>query len=452
MNAEPVTVGVLSLHNSKETKAILNAVDALGHDTEWLRHENTAVEVRDGEMSFEPDVDVIVNRLLLSTAEQPAEGLGLALTLERLAPMLNEPAAVARALHKFATASALVEADVPVPDAYMALSADRLNAARDRFGDRAVYKTAIGTHGGGTWLVDLEDPVNAQVGERHAFLQEFLDTDADETPHRDMRVYVVDGEVLAAMHRTAGEGEWRTNVALGGSVADATADLPEEVVDVAERATAAVGLDYAGIDIVEGPEGFAVLEVNPTAGFRGLFEASGVSPAPYIARAAVERAGGTVDEAAVERLSRALDDSRPACTPRKSREEPTEPVVIGYVEEVVVAGTRGTESVLAKSDTGATRTSIDTELAARIGTGPIKDIVTIKSGSLKQGKSRPVVDLVIGVGGNRHTVTASIEDRGHMEYPLLLGRDILQHYRVDVTRRADADEPESEEEEASAEE
>ncbi|MEF8820633.1 MAG: RimK/LysX family protein, partial [Haloferacaceae archaeon] len=62
----------------------------------------------------------------------------------------------------------------------------------------------------------------------------------------------------------------------------------------------------------------------------------------------------------------------------------------------------------------------------------------VKSGSMKSGKARPVVDLVVGVGGTQHTVTASVEDRSHMGYPLLLGRDILQHYRVDVQRRADA--------------
>jgi hypothetical protein len=61
----------------------------------------------------------------------------------------------------------------------------------------------------------------------------------------------------------------------------------------------------------------------------------------------------------------------------------------------------------------------------------------VKSGSMKSGKARPVVDLVIGIGGTQHTVTASVEDRSHMDYPLLLGRDILEHYRVDVRRRAD---------------
>lgn len=116
---------------------------------------------------------------------------------------------------------------------------------------------------------------------------------------------------------------------------------------------------------------------------------------------------------------------------------PEESPVIGYIEEVVVTGTSGSTQALAKSDTGATRTSIDTKLAADIGAGPIKSMTRVKSGSVKGGKARPVVDLVIGIGGNQHTVTASVEDRSHMEYPLLLGRDILEHYRVDVRKRAD---------------
>jgi hypothetical protein len=115
----------------------------------------------------------------------------------------------------------------------------------------------------------------------------------------------------------------------------------------------------------------------------------------------------------------------------------------------VVFGTRGSETVLAKSDTGAIRTSIDAGLAARIGTGPIKDIVTVKSGSRKGGKSRPVADLVVGVGSTQHTVSASVEDRSHMDSPLLLGRDILDHYHVDVTRTFDESaEDDTEEEEA----
>ncbi|ESP88231.1 RimK family alpha-L-glutamate ligase [Candidatus Halobonum tyrrellensis] len=443
--SDPVSVGVLSLHTSKESKAICNAVEALGHDPEWLRAENTSIQVRDGDIHLEPDVDVIANRMLLSNTEDPAEGLGLAQTFGRARPMLNQPSAVLTAVHKFATAVALSGSDIPVPDALLALSNAKLNEGRERFGDEGVYKTAIGTHGGGTWKVDLTEPVNPMVGNRQAFLQELIDR--DETRHHDLRVYVVGGDIVGAMNRYAPEGDWRTNVALGGDVEDATESLDEETEDLALAATDAVGLDYAGVDLVQGHDGWYVLEVNPTAGFKGLFKATGVSPAPHIAKLAIERAGGSVDDERVEELSNTLDDTTPTCMPQTIQRHGGDTPMIGYIEEVVVAGTQGSTQTYAKSDTGATRSSIDTSLAAEVGAGPIKSMTRVKSGSSKSGRTRPVVDLVIGIGGEQHTVTASVEDRSHMDYPLLLGRDILEHYQVDVRRRADGDAPERDEEE-----
>jgi RimK family alpha-L-glutamate ligase len=436
-DADQVRVGVLSLHNSKETKAILNAVEDLGHTPVWLRQENTAITVEDSELTIEPDIDIVANRLLLSNTEEPAELLGLATTFNRVRPMLNEPDAVMASIHKFATAATLANWNIQVPDALLALSNDRLNQGREQFGDVGVYKTAIGTHGGGTWKVDLTEPVNPKVGNRQAFLQKLIDRDGER--HRDLRVYIVDGEIIGAMYRYAPEGDWRTNVALGGDVLNATDEMPDEAAETALYAADVMGLDYAGVDLIEGNDGWFVLEVNPTAGFKGLYKATGESPAPYIAKAAIERAGGTIDEDRVSELAATLDDSEPSCKPRVEPPEQEDVPIIGYIEDVVVSGTSGSTQAKAKSDTGATRTSIDTSLAAEIGAGPIKSMTRVKSGSLKTGKARPVVDLVIGIGGTQHTVTASVEDRSHMDYPLLLGRDILEHYRVDVRRRSDAD-------------
>ncbi|MFB6256517.1 MAG: RimK family alpha-L-glutamate ligase, partial [Haloplanus sp.] len=358
---ESVRVGVLSLHNSKETKAILNAVEDLGHEPVWLRRENTTVSIENSEVTVDPDVDVVANRLLLSTTSEPAELLGLATTFNRIRPMLNEPDAVLTAIHKFATAATLADWNIRVPDAFLALSNDRLNSGRDRFGDVGVYKTAIGTHGGGTWKVDLTEPVNPRVGNRQAFLQDLVER--DEAEHRDLRVYVVGGEIVGAMYRYAPEGDWRTNVALGGDVADATGDLPEPAAETALYTAEVMGLDYAGVDLIEGNDGWFVLEINPTAGFKGLYEATGVSPAPRMAKLAIERAGGAVDEERVRTLAATLDDSTPACKPRITPPEQEDLPVIGYIEDVIVSGTSGSKQVKAKSDTGATRTSIDTGLA-----------------------------------------------------------------------------------------
>jgi RimK family alpha-L-glutamate ligase len=436
-NDSSVTVGVLGLHNSKETKAICNAVEALGHDPAWLRRENTVVEVDDGEATLEPDVDIVVNRMLLSKSTEPSEELGLARTVSTLRPTLNEPSATLTAMHKMASAVALSADGIAVPDALLALASDRLNHRLAEAGTDTVYKTAIGTNGGGTWKVHPGDQVNARVGNRHAFLQSLIERGDDELA-RDLRVYVVGDDVAGAMFRYAPENDWRTNVALGGAVADAAGEVPEAVLDTARRATEVVGLDYAGVDLVEGTDGWYVLEVNPTAGFKGLYAATGTSPAPSIARLAIERAGGSVDPDRVADLAATLDDSPPSCTPTELPTNPREPQSIGYIEEVVVSGTSGSKKTFAKSDTGAKRSSIDTNLAAEVGAGPIRSVTKIRSGSQKASKSRPVVDLVVAIGGTRHTVTASVEDRGHMQYPLLLGRDILQHYQVDVRKRADA--------------
>jgi RimK family alpha-L-glutamate ligase len=433
---DPVSVGVLSLHNSKETKAILNAVEALGHEGVWLREDNLCVDIEGDTATLDPNVDVVANRLLLSKTEQPAELLGLALSLGNLRPMLNPPRNVLTAFHKFATATALVGSAVRLPDATLALDADRLNQEKAKYGDEVVYKTAIGTHGGGTWKVGADEQVNPRVGERYAFLQELVERDGDR--HRDLRVYVVDGEVVGTMRRYAPDNDWRTNVALGGDV-EGVKDLPAAAREMALAAVDAVGLDYAGVDLVEGADGWHLLELNPTAGFKGLFRATGVSPAPKIAKLAIETAGGEVDDERVADLAASLDDSMPETAAPDPERRSAEVATIGYTEDVLVSGTSGTERVVAKSDTGASRTSIDTRLAAAIGAGPIKSMTTVRSGSVKSGQARPVVDIVVGVGGDRHTVAASLQDRSHMDYPLLLGRDILQHYKVDVRRRSDAD-------------
>ncbi|SEO23995.1 alpha-L-glutamate ligase, RimK family [Halogranum amylolyticum] len=435
MERNRVRVGVLSLHSSKETKAILNAVEALGHTPVWLREENLVFHFADEGVDLRPDIDVVVNRLLLSKTDQPLEDHGVALTLEALRPTLNAPDSTIRATHKTAAAAALARAGIRTPETVFALGGDRLSEFRSDFGPDAVYKTAVGTNGGGAWRVEDRDVYTAKVGNRRAFLQRFIGT--RDRP-RDLRVYVVGDDVVGAMFRYAPEGDWRTNVALGGDVEDASDRVTDDLLAVARSATAALGLDYAGVDLIEGSDGWYVLEVNPTAGFKGLYRATGRSPAPHIARLAVERVGGDVDHARVSELAATLDDSEPSCAPTPLSHVPERPVVVGFTERIVVSGTTGTETVVGKADTGAERTSIDLRLAAEIGAGPIHTVSRVRSGSVKREKSRPVVDVVVGIGGTRHTVAANVVDRGHMTHPVLVGRDILRHYHLDVNRRVEA--------------
>ncbi len=429
--SKKINVGVLSLHISRETKAILNSIDALGHDSTWIRRENVEVVIEDGKVKIKPEVDIVANRLLLTKMEQPAEGFGLASMFSEMKPILNPPEACITAIHKFASATLLAKGGIPVPDALLALDYKRLNRKKDKFGQTAVYKTTIGTNGGGTWRIEKENKINPQVGQREAFLQEFVNQGQER--NRDLRVYVVGGKVIGAMNRYAPKGDWRTNVSLGGEIENAEEILTKRLEDISVKAAEILGLDYAGVDIVEGEDGWKVLEVNPTAGFRGLYRATGICAAPYIAELAITRAGGTVESEMVEKLSSKFDDSDPSSLPSKQGFEYEGNInIVDFITEVVVRGTRGYENVEAKADTGAARTSIDMKLAARIGAGPIRDTTLVRTGNEREGRARPLVDIVVGIRGTQHTITASVEDRSHMDYQIILGRDILQHYQIRI--------------------
>lgn len=130
-STESITVGVLSLHNSKETKAILNAVKDLGHEPVWLRQENSTIRIDSNHVQPNPSIDILVNRLLLTNTELPEEELGLLQTYAGLGPMLNRPLPVLTAIHKFAAATRLACEGVSVPDALLALHTSKLNNAKE---------------------------------------------------------------------------------------------------------------------------------------------------------------------------------------------------------------------------------------------------------------------------------------------------------------------------------
>jgi len=432
-HTNPRRVGVLSLHNSAETKAICNAVEAMGHDPVWLREDNLTSRIVDGEVRPTPDVDVVVNRLLVTKADRPLDDLSVAAAFEGGRPMLNPPSAVVGAVNKYAAATRLARAGVPVPDAFLGLSATALDEGREHVGTAAVHKTAIGTNGAGMSRVE-DGSLSPRVANRRTFLQRYV---GGEGHPYDVRVYVVGGRVLGAMRRSAPDDEWRTNVALGGSVEDVSDELPEAARDVARRATAAFDLDYAGVDLVpdrtaNAPD-WRVLEVNTTAGFKRFFEATGVSPAASIARLAVERAGGAVERTAVERVRETLDDSVPACKPATATDG-GDGDTVALTQRVDVGGTDGIETVTAKSDTGAKRTCLDIGLAGRVGAGPIGGTTRVRqaSGSAR----RPVVDVEVGIEGDWETVAVSLADRSGMNHPVLLGRDVLAGRQVVVDRKS----------------
>lgn len=157
-------------------------------------------------------------------------------------------------------------------------------------GPPVVLKFPSGTHGVGVFLAESLDAartvLEAMWGvERTLVVQHFV----KESAGRDLRLFVVAGRVAAAMRRIAETGSFRANLHHGGR-AEAIATDPA-LADVAVRAAAAFGLTVAGVDVLEGPEGPLVTEVNSSPGLEGIEDATGVDLAGAVADAALAMAG-----------------------------------------------------------------------------------------------------------------------------------------------------------------
>jgi hypothetical protein len=110
--------------------------------------------------------------------------------------------------------------------------------------------------------------------------------------------------------------------------------------------------------------------------------------------------------------------------------------IIGLTEIVKIIGTRETMDLLARIDTGATKSSIDLGLAKKLGLGPVVDSKLVKSAH--GVKLRPVVRADIEIGGKNIQAKFTLADRMHMNYEVLIGQNILKkHFLIDPSTRAD---------------
>ena len=115
----------------------------------------------------------------------------------------------------------------------------------------------------------------------------------------------------------------------------------------------------------------------------------------------------------------------------------TEDVIIGIVETVTVHGNGEDREVLARIDTGASVSSIDTHLAAELRMGPIEEVKTIKSANGK--RVRPALTVRVTLAGKECEGVFTLADRNHMKYDVLIGRDILeQGFLIDPCKKEDA--------------
>jgi len=146
-----------------------------------------------------------------------------------------------------------------------------------------VIKLLEGTQGLGVVLAETKNAATSVIeafnglGAR-VIAQEFI----KEAGGADIRVFVVDGKVIGAMKRQGKEGEFRSNLHRGGSAS--IIELTDEEEKTALKATRAMGLGIAGVDLLQSSKGPLVLEVNSSPGLEGIETATKKDIASQIIR------------------------------------------------------------------------------------------------------------------------------------------------------------------------
>jgi [lysine-biosynthesis-protein LysW]--L-2-aminoadipate ligase len=174
--------------------------------------------------------------------------------------------------NKLVTSMLLAKAGVPTPKTYVALDAESVFETAEKVGYPVVVKPFTGSWGRmvdiakepqtlGT-IVEYRESMQSPV-EHMYYIQEYV-----KRPPRDIRLIVAGDEVIASVYRNAPEGEWRTNVARGGTTTGFK--LNKEIEDITLRAAKAVGGGILGVDAMETKDqGYTVHEVNNTVEFKG---------------------------------------------------------------------------------------------------------------------------------------------------------------------------------------
>jgi len=220
--------------------------------------------------------------------EQITRRISLIEHLERAGThVVNSPHAFRTARDKYATYCALTNVGIKVPTTFVTENATLAYHISKQFG-AFICKPMIGSMGYGSMKFDNSDlAYNAfrlleRIGQP-IYIQEYL-----AKPGRDIRAFMLGKRVLASIYRTALPGEWKTNVSQGGYVE--AVDLPSEIEALAFKAAQTLGLEYAGIDIAETPQGPVVLEVNSSPSWQGLQKATNMSVAEHLIRYAMKKA------------------------------------------------------------------------------------------------------------------------------------------------------------------
>ncbi|HMP99745.1 MAG TPA: 30S ribosomal protein S6--L-glutamate ligase [Cyclobacteriaceae bacterium] len=208
-----------------------------------------------------------------------------------------ESQALIRSRDKFRSLQILSRAGLGLPKTiFMDYTRDTEGIVEAVGGAPVVIKLLEGTQGLGVVLAENKKAAKSVIEAFHGIksriiVQEYI----KEAKSSDIRAFIVDGEVVGAMKRTAKEGEFRSNLHRGGTAKIIKLSRAEK--SAALMAAKKMGLAVAGVDMLPSSRGPLIIEVNSSPGLEGIETATGVDIAgkiiQYLEKNVSMKRGGT---------------------------------------------------------------------------------------------------------------------------------------------------------------
>lgn len=195
---------------------------------------------------------------------------------------LNTARAIVNARDKLRAIQILSRHNIGLPKtAFIKQRSSVAQAIESVGGAPVIIKLLEGTQGIGVILADTNKTAEAIIETLHStkqnvLIQKFI----AESKGQDIRALVVGGRVVAAMRRSADGDEFRSNVHRGAKIESIQLDAAYETSAI--HAAHILGLNVAGVDMLESSEGPKVMEVNSSPGLQGIEQATGIDIAQEI--------------------------------------------------------------------------------------------------------------------------------------------------------------------------
>ncbi|MDJ0569728.1 MAG: 30S ribosomal protein S6--L-glutamate ligase [Pleurocapsa sp. MO_192.B19] len=202
----------------------------------------------------------------------------------------NESQAISRSRDKLRCMQILAREGVGLPVTGFAHATQDIDGLIETVGGAPlVIKLLEGTQGIGVVLAETYQAAKSVIEafrglDANILVQEYI----KEAGGADLRCFVIDGKVVAAMKRQGAKGEFRSNLHRGGNAESIKLSIEERTTAI--KAAKAMGLNVAGVDLLRSNHGPVVMEVNSSPGLEGIEKATGIDVAGKIIEYVVQNA------------------------------------------------------------------------------------------------------------------------------------------------------------------